>query len=141
MVKLERVIALHAASLDDPSVHSPTMDIFTESAHAWGPYDAKSCREASRARIIDRVFTVLCTCGSIRNGGRGFCLTMGAHQRFGQWPGRQPDYLALSVRHQHNLAEHPAPCQHLVRASRFIERQPLRDQGFDLALFEQVQEC
>ena len=35
MTRLERVIALPAASLDDPSVYKPTMDIFTESAHAW----------------------------------------------------------------------------------------------------------
>ena len=35
MMKLERVIALHASSLDDPSVYRPAMDIFTESAHAW----------------------------------------------------------------------------------------------------------
>ena len=47
----------------------------------------------------------------------------------------------LAVRQQHDLAEHSAFTQHVVRAARLFERQPLRDQGLDLALFEQVQEC
>ena len=38
MLKLERmpdVLGLHAGSLDDPSRHAPTMDIFTTSAQPW----------------------------------------------------------------------------------------------------------
>jgi hypothetical protein len=42
----------------------------------------------------------------------------------------------LAVRQQHDLAEHSAFAQHLVRAARLFEGQPLRDQGLDLALFE-----
>jgi hypothetical protein len=46
----------------------------------------------------------------------------------------------LTVWQQRNLAQHSAFAQHLVRAARLFERQPLRDQGLDLALFEQVQQ-
>jgi len=49
-------------------------------------------------------------------------------------------HLPLAVRQQHDLAEHSALAQHLVRAARLFERQPLRDQGLDLALFQQVQQ-
>jgi hypothetical protein len=38
LVKLERLpdlIGIQAASLDDPSLFKPTLDIFTESAWAW----------------------------------------------------------------------------------------------------------
>jgi hypothetical protein len=49
-------------------------------------------------------------------------------------------HVALAVRQQHDLAEHSAFAQHLVRAARLLERQSLRDQGLDLALFEQVQQ-
>lgn len=34
-----KLIFLHAASLDDPSKHQPTMDIFTDSAHPWDILD------------------------------------------------------------------------------------------------------
>lgn len=37
-IKLERlpgILALHAASLDDPSIFRPGMDVFTESAQPW----------------------------------------------------------------------------------------------------------
>ena len=37
-IRLERapeVVALHAASLDDPSEHRPALDIYTESAQPW----------------------------------------------------------------------------------------------------------
>ena len=37
-IRLDRapqVVALHAASLDDPSVHTPTLDAYTDSAQAW----------------------------------------------------------------------------------------------------------
>ena len=30
-----KLIFIHAASLDDPKIHNPTMDIFTESANEW----------------------------------------------------------------------------------------------------------
>lgn len=33
--RLPDLIALHAASLDDPSLYKPAMDIFTASAQAW----------------------------------------------------------------------------------------------------------
>jgi hypothetical protein len=46
----------------------------------------------------------------------------------------------LAVRQQHDLAKHPAFAQHLVRAARLFERQPLRNKGLDLALFEQVEQ-
>ena len=46
----------------------------------------------------------------------------------------------LAVRQQHDLTENSAFAQHLVRAARLFERQPLRDQGLDLALFQQVQQ-
>ena len=48
--------------------------------------------------------------------------------------------VALAVREQHDLAEHSAFAQHLVGAPRLFEGQPLRDQGLDLAFFEQVQQ-
>ena len=48
--------------------------------------------------------------------------------------------LPLTVRQQHDLAEHSAFAQHFVRAARLLERQPLRDQGLDLALVEQIQQ-
>jgi hypothetical protein len=48
-------------------------------------------------------------------------------------------HVPLAVRQQHDLAEHSAFAQHLVRAARLFERQTLRDQGLDLALFQQVQ--
>ena len=38
MLKLERlpdVVGLQAGTLDDPSLYKPTMDIFTQGAHAW----------------------------------------------------------------------------------------------------------
>ena len=38
MLKLERlpdVLVLQAGSLDDPSIHKPAMDLFTDSANAW----------------------------------------------------------------------------------------------------------
>ena len=41
-LKLDRLpdlIALHAASLDDPSLYKPAMDIFTASAQAWDCMD------------------------------------------------------------------------------------------------------
>ena len=53
---------------------------------------------------------------------------------------RLGSHVPLAVRQQHDLAEHSAFAQHLVRAARLFERQPLRDQGLDLALFEQVQQ-
>ncbi|MGR8946689.1 MAG: GFA family protein [Gammaproteobacteria bacterium] len=34
-------VFLQAASLDDPSVHKPTMDIFTASANPWDVLDSK----------------------------------------------------------------------------------------------------
>src|SRR5262249_6547365 len=46
----------------------------------------------------------------------------------------------LAVRQQHDLAEHSAFPQHLVRSARLFERQPLRNQRLDLALFEQVEQ-
>ena len=49
-------------------------------------------------------------------------------------------HLPLAVRQQHDLAEHSAFAEHLVRAARLFERQPLRDQRLDLALFQQVQQ-
>src|SRR5262245_13572166 len=39
----------------------------------------------------------------------------------------------LAVWQQHDLAEHSTFAQHLVRAARLFERQPLRDPGLDLA--------
>jgi hypothetical protein len=48
--------------------------------------------------------------------------------------------IRLAVRQQHDLAEHSAFAQHLVRAARLFEGQPLRDQRLDPALFEQVQQ-
>ena len=38
MMKLERIpniLALHACSLDDPSIFRPAMDVFTSSAQPW----------------------------------------------------------------------------------------------------------
>jgi hypothetical protein len=32
-----KLVVIHAASLDDPSPHKPTMDIFTASAQPWNP--------------------------------------------------------------------------------------------------------
>ena len=52
-------------------------------------------------------------------------------------PGR---HAPLAVRHQHDFAEHAAFAQHLVRAARLLEWQPLCDQWLDLALFEQIQQ-
>ena len=49
-------------------------------------------------------------------------------------------HVALAVRQQHDLAEYSTFAQHLVRAPRRFERQSLRDQGLDLALFEQLQQ-
>jgi hypothetical protein len=46
----------------------------------------------------------------------------------------------LAIRQQDDFAEHSAFAQHLVRAARLFERQALRDQGLDLALFEQIQQ-
>ena len=46
----------------------------------------------------------------------------------------------LAVWQKYDLAEHSAFAQHLVRVTRLFERQPLRDQGLDLAFFEQVQQ-
>ncbi len=36
-----KLVFLQAASLDDPGVHKPTMDIFTDSAHPWDIMDPK----------------------------------------------------------------------------------------------------
>ena len=47
-------------------------------------------------------------------------------------------HVPLAVRQKHDLAKHSAFAQHLVRASCLFERQSLRDQGLDLALFVQV---
>jgi hypothetical protein len=49
-------------------------------------------------------------------------------------------WIVLYVRQQHDLAKHSAFAQRLVRAARLFERQPLCDQGLDLALFEQIQQ-
>jgi hypothetical protein len=49
-------------------------------------------------------------------------------------------HLQLSVRLQHDFAEHPAFAQHLVRAADLLEQQPLGNEGLDFALFEQVQQ-
>jgi len=46
----------------------------------------------------------------------------------------------LTVRQQHDLADNSPFTQHLMRAARLLERQPSRDQGLDLALFEQIQQ-
>lgn len=34
-----KFVILQAASLDDPSIHKPTMNIFTDSAHRWDVLD------------------------------------------------------------------------------------------------------
>ena len=44
-IRLERapdVVALQAASLDDPSVHRPTFDIYTASAQLWDVMDSQT---------------------------------------------------------------------------------------------------
>jgi hypothetical protein len=35
LARLPQLVALHAASLDDPSLYQPAMDIFTASAQPW----------------------------------------------------------------------------------------------------------
>jgi hypothetical protein len=45
-----------------------------------------------------------------------------------------------AVRQQHDLAEHSAFAEHIVRAAGLLERQPLRDQRLDLPLYEQAKE-
>jgi hypothetical protein len=71
------------------------------------------------------------------------------HFRFSDQPGGQAEPVGgavigspvpLAARQQHDLAEHAAFAQHLVRVARLFEGQPLRDQGLDRALFEQVQQ-
>ena len=34
-----KLVFLHAASLDDPGIYNPVMDIFTDSAHRWDVMD------------------------------------------------------------------------------------------------------
>ena len=44
-VKLERlpdILGLHAASLDDPTLHKPALDIFTASAQPWDHMSAET---------------------------------------------------------------------------------------------------
>jgi len=53
---------------------------------------------------------------------------------------RQDLGVPLAVWQQYDLAEHSAFAQHLMRAASLFEWQPLRDQGLDLALFQQIQQ-
>lgn len=50
------------------------------------------------------------------------------------------NHAPLAIRQQHDLAEYPTFAPRLVRAAGLFERQPLRDKGPDLALFQQVQQ-
>ena len=59
---------------------------------------------------------------------------------FGRAPPSPSVPSTLAVRQQHNLAQHSTLSQHLMRASRFFERQSLCDQRFDLALLEKVEQ-
>jgi hypothetical protein len=61
--KLERlpdVLALQAGSLDDPSVHRPTMDVFTSSAQPWdhlGSYESQHSKAYPRPAIVIAIST------------------------------------------------------------------------------------
>jgi hypothetical protein len=49
MVRLDvvpDVIGFHAASLDDPSMYKPTMDLFTGSAHPWDVMQPDTMKKA-----------------------------------------------------------------------------------------------
>ena len=73
-------------------------------------------------------------------GGRAGDCGNGADELNLLETGRLGSHVPLAVRHQHDFAEHAAFAQHLVRAARLFERQPLCDQRLDLALLEQIQQ-
>lgn len=55
--KQPKIIYIHAGSLDDPSRYQPTMDIYTDKAHAWDFQDPSLEKYAAMPPIPDSLET------------------------------------------------------------------------------------
>ena len=48
-----KLMFIHAASLDEPAIYKPTMDIFTSSSHSWDAMNAETEKHARMPPIAD----------------------------------------------------------------------------------------